>query len=120
MHHSLLPLAPSATCPTLQQFATPLVVAIFLAIPVGVTWIIRRAKSKNEDEAAAPKHPAAAEAPAADAEAPATDGESQEINWDERYEAVSSAAQYCLFTVIPCNRVLLSLNAYCHFDLRYR
>ena len=117
MHHSLLPFAPYPTCPTLQQFATPLVVSIFLAIPVGVTWIIRRAKSKNEDDAAAPKDPAAAEA---DAEAPATDGESQEINWDQRYEAVSSAAQYCLFTVIPCNRVLLSLNTYRHFDLRFR
>ena len=60
----------------------PLVVAILLAVPAGVTWLLARLASKRKEQAAseAAQDPAAADAQATDAD--------QEINWDERYETV--------------------------------
>jgi len=70
----------------------PLVVAILLAVPVGVTWLLARRASKRKEQAAseAAQDPAAAEAQATDAD--------QEIKWDQRYETVGDIVHYFLLT----------------------
>ena len=72
----------------LRQFGLPLVVAILLAIPVGVTWLLARRASKRKEQAAseAARDPAAAEVQATDAD--------QKINWDQRYETVGDIVQH--------------------------